>query len=446
MPLTDTAIRNAKPTGRLRKLFDSDGLFLAVTPAGSKLWRVKVYVDGRETIASLGEYVAKPPAGESEEDRQTRVRGGRLTLSEARAERDRVRAIARQGITPAAEKKRAQSLRAAEAANTFRAVAKEWIEKNRARWSATYLRQVEAFIGAAVYPSIGDLPMREVTAAHILEILRRVESRGTGLERPIGKSKRRAKGAPTAALLIRQWCSAIFRYAVATLRADADPAAALRGAIVRAKTKHHRELAPAELAKFAKSLDEFGGDRTTAIAMRLLLLTFVRPGELRAAEWSEFDLDAARWVIPAERMKLREKHIVPLSTQAVALLRELHALSGTQRWLFPNQRRPKDAPMSATTLNRALERMGFNGPNTIDFSAHGFRATASTLLNEGAQFRKDVIERQLAHSERNKSRKSYNFAEYLPERAQMMQTWADLVEAMGTSNKVVPIGQAKKAA
>jgi integrase len=228
---------------------------------------------------------------------------------------------------------------------------------------------------------------------------------------------------------------------VATLRADADPATALKGAIHRPKVEHRKPLSSDQIAAFVKALDTYGGYRTTIIALRLMLLTFVRTVELRAANWAEFDLDHAEWRIPAERMKMRESHIVPLSRQAVELLCELHTLTGGQRWLFPNYRRPKTC-MTATTLNRALERMGLNGKNSIGFSAHGFRATASTILNETG-FRPDVIERQLAHKERNKVRASYNQAEYLKERRAMMQQWAEMVDdIVNKESTITPIKRA----
>jgi integrase len=309
----------------------------------------------------------------------------------------------------------------AENANTFQAVALEWIERKRPGWSPYYPRQVERFLAADVFPYIGTLPIRSVTAAHLLELVRRVEGRG----------------AKTVALLLRQWSSAIFRYAVATLRADSDPAAALKGAISRSKTKHRKPLTRADVPRFIKALDSYGGYRTTVIALRLMLLTFVRTVELRAADWAEIDFDRAEWRIPAERMKMRELHIVPLSRQAVELLSELRSLTGGRNFLFPNYRRPNSC-MTATTLNRALERMGFNGKGSMGFSAHGFRSTASTILNE-LGYRSDVIERQLAHSERNKVRASYNHAEYLDERRAMMQEWADLTDEMATEeSKVIP--------
>ena len=392
MPLTDTRIRTAKRARKPYKLTDSGGLHLEVRPSGAKLWRYRYRIAGKENLFALGEYPA-------------------LGLSDARTERDKARKLVKQGIHPAHNRQALLATQVAENANSFKAVALEWIAQRRAKWTPGYLKQVEGFMEADVYPYIGSLPIRNVTAAHLLEIVKRVSKR-----------------APTVALLLRQWCSAVFRYAVSTLRADADPAVALRGAISRPKIKHRKPLA--DIPGFLKKLDESGGFRTTTIALRLLLFTFVRPVELRAAEWPEFDLDGAEWRVPAERMKMGEPHIVPLSLQAVELLRELHKLTGGQKHLFPNNRRPKTC-MSTTTLNRALERMGYSGI----FSAHGFRATASTALNEMG-YRPDVIERQLAHKERNQVRASYNQAQYLEERRQMMQDWAQYCEQSG---KVAPI-------
>jgi integrase len=345
-----------------------------------------------------------------------------LTLAEARQQRDKARGLVKQGIHPAHNRQALRLTQITEGANTFEAVAREWIEKNKSRWSPYYLNQVEQFLKADVYRYVGALPIRSVTSAHLLEIVRRIEKR-----------------APTVALLVRQWCSAVFRYAVATLRADGDPTVALKGAITRPKVKHRRPLARAEIPDFLEALGKSGGFRATKIAMQLLLLTFVRPVELRAAAWTEFDLDHAEWRIPAERMKMRESHIVPLSRQAVELLHELRTITGGSRWLFPNYRRPKTY-MTATTLNRALERMKYGGK----FSSHGFRATASTMLNEMG-YRPDVIERQLAHKEQNKVRASYNRAEYLAERHEMMQSYANTIDALARGDKVIP-GKFGKAA
>lgn len=412
MPLTDAKIRNTKPGEKPIKLTDGGGLYLEVRPTGAKLWRYRYRIAGKENVFAVGEYFNDK-------------RGGHISLDDARSERDKARALVKQGIHPAHHRQAERLATHAENANTFEAVAREWIAKKKPGWTAYYLRQVERFLEADVFPYVGNLPIRNVTAAHLLEIVRRIEGRG----------------AETVALLVRQWASAIFRYAVATLRADADPAAALKGAIHRPKIEHRKPLSRDQIAGFVNALEGYAGYRTTVIALRLMLLTFVRTVELRGAYWAEIDLDRAEWRIPAERMKMREPHIVPLSRQAVELLRELHTFTGGRGMLFPNYRNPKTC-MTATTLNRALERMGFNGKDSIGFSAHGFRATASTILNEFG-FRPDVIERQLAHAERNKVRASYNQAEYLEERRAMMQQWADLTDEMAKSdNKVKPIKRA----
>jgi integrase len=409
MPLTDAKIRNTKSGAKPIRLTDGGGLYLEVRTTGAKLWRYRYRIAGKENVFAVGEYFNDK-------------REGSITLDAARGERDKARALVKQGIHPSHNRQAARLATNAGNANTFEAVAKEWIAKKKQGWTSYYLRQVERFLKADVYPYIGHLPIRSVTAAHLLEIIRRVEGRG----------------AETVALLARQWSSAIFRYAVATLRADADPAAALKGAIHRPKVEHHKPLSREQVGDFVKAVESEGGYRTTVIALRLMLLTFVRTVELRAAKWSEFDLAGALWRIPAERMKMREPHLVPLSTQALELLEELKTHTGGRTFLFPNYRKPKTC-MTPTTLNRALERMGLNGKDSIGFSAHGFRATASTILNE-LGYRPDVIERQLAHSERNKVRASYNQAEYWDERKAMMQQWADLTDELAKSqSKVTPI-------
>lgn len=424
MPLTDSQIRNTKPGENPVKLTDGSGLYLEVRPSGAKLWRYRYRIAGKENVFAVGEY-AQAPSGEAKEQTQARRNAGMLTLGEARVKREEWRALVKQGIHPAHNRQATRMEQSARNGNTFEAVAREWIAKKKQGWTPYYLRQVERFHETDVFPYVGNLPIRNVTAAHLLEIVRRIEGRG----------------AETVALLVRQWASAIFRYAVATLRADTDPAAALKGAIHRPKVEHHKPLSRDQIADFVKALDSYGGYRTTVIALRLMLLTFVRTVELRAAHWTEIDLDRAEWRIPAERMKMREPHLVPLSAQVIELLRELHTHTGGRGFMFPNYRNPKTC-MTATTLNRALERMGFNGKDSIGFSAHGFRATASTILNE-LNFRPDVIERQLAHAERNKVRASYNQAEYLEERRAMMQQWADLTDEMAKSeSKVTPIKRA----
>lgn len=407
MPLTDVAIKNAKPKDKPYKLTDGGGLFLYVSTTGARLWRYKYRIAAKEGVFSIGAYPE-------------------ISLAKAREEHLKARELVRLSTHPTHDRQLKKLVEQHEAGSTFKAIANEWINKNKARWSPYYLKQVEKVMEGDVLPKMGALPIKQVTAVHILEVMQRAEDRG----------------AETIAILIRQWCSAIFRYAAASLRADTDPAAALKGAVVRPKIKHNRPLSSKEIPLIVEAMQKFGGFRSTRIAIELLLLTFVRTVELRKATWDEIDFDNAVWRIPAARMKMKSEHIVPLSIQAVSLLQELKGITGTSNWLFPNYRRPDDC-MTPTTINRSLERMGFNGKDTIGFSAHGFRGTASTLLYEQG-YRTEVIEKQLAHTEANKVKASYNQAQYLEERAKMMQQWANYLDSLKTENKVVPIKAGSK--
>lgn len=405
--LTDIEIRKAKYKNKnqpnewpsVYKLSDQGGLYIEIRSSGSKLWRYRYRIDGKESVFAIGAYPE-------------------ISLEKAREVHKGARQLVKQGIHPSHARSANKAEQIAKNKTTFKAVALEWIEQGKAGgWSGYYLRQVEHSLKNDVYPAIGGLPIRSISPAQLLEILKRIEKRG----------------AVTVALNIRGWFSQIFRFAVSTLRADSDPAAALRGAIKRGKVQHSKPLSKSELAKLEGKIDECGGNQQTKIALRLLMHTFLRTGELRQAKWSEVDLEGRTWTIPAERMKMREKHIVPLSRQAIVLLAELHALTGSREHLFPNKRKPKTC-MSNTTINRCLERMGYAG----QFSGHGFRATASTLLNEMA-YRPDLIERQLAHKERNRVRASYNQAEYIKERTEMMQHWSDFIDSLMKSDNVFPI-------
>lgn len=415
--LTDTAIRNAKPSERPYKLRAGKGLYLEVRTSGKKLWRYRYRLEGaegggkRENMYALGEYGKLGP------DR------GQYTLAEAEQERARARQLVREGKHPAHERRALRKAVIESQANTFRTMAEEWVEANRGTWTAYYLSQVERTLKADVYPEIGDLPVTAITPPQLLRVV-----------------KAKAKTAPTVALLIRQWTGAVFRYAIGEHKAMADPSTAIRGTVKRRPVKSKEPLRDKDIKPFREALAGVTTSRPIAIALDLLLYLFVRPGELREANWREFDLDTGLWRIPATRMKMGEAHVVPLCRQATALLLELHGITGGEAWLLPNIRDPK-RPISPTTLNRTLERMGYAGR----LSAHGFRATASTWLNE-AGYRPDVIERQLAHKERNAVRSAYNRAEYLPERRLMMQQWADAVDAMASGAPVVPIGVAARAA
>jgi integrase len=396
MPLTDAAVKNAKPKDSPYKLSDRNGLFLLVTKTGARLWRYKYRIAGKEGLFAIGAYPE-------------------ISLAKARELHAQARDLVAEGTHPLHRRREEALEKASEAGNTFKSLAKDWIEQNKTRWSGHYLNQVEGTMAADVVPKIGSLPIRQIKAAHVLEILKAIEKRG----------------APTVAILAHQWCSAVFRHAVANLKAEFDPVAAIKGAIKRPKVKHNKPLLAKDIPAFMQALRKFGGYRTTSIAVELLLLTFVRTVELRKAEWHEFDLEKAIWRIPAHRMKMKQEHLVPLSTQAVALLKELKQWTGNREMLFPNYRTPSQC-MTATTINRALERMGYGGK----LSAHGFRSTASTLLHEKG-YSPEIIERQLAHAERNKVKAAYNHAQYLKERKAMMQQWADLIDELAATSDPV---------
>jgi len=405
MALTDTHIRTIKSRPQPFKVTDGGGLHLEVRPTGSKLWRYRFRLHGKENVYAIGEYPA-------------------ISLAEARKARDDAKNLVREGLNPAQNRKLDRLKATLASRETFRAVAEEWVESRavESKWSDSYRHGVKRILEGDLFPAFGNLPIRQIKAAHLLAALKSIEKRG----------------ALTVAARARYLSSEIWRYAVGTLRADSDLAASLRGAVRMPSHEHHPSLKRDEIPAFLAALGNYSGRKETATALKLLLLLFPRPGELLGASWAEFDLDAELWRIPAQRMKMGEPHVVPLSQQALEQLRELHSITGGNRLLFPNLRRPRTC-MTGTTMNRALERMGYGG----HFSAHGFRATASTLLNEMG-CRPDVIERQLAHAERSKTRAAYNQASFLAERTAMMQQWADYVGALA-SGKVASIGRTKAA-
>jgi integrase len=396
--LTEKEVKNAKPivAGKSRKMSDGGGLFLFVSGAGSKLWRYKYRLGGKEHLYSLGAYPS-------------------LTLAEARAEHLKARDLVASGTHPRQHRQLQKLQKLHDGADTFAGVADEWIKAKTPHWSPYYLSQVRRAMDCDIFPAIGALPVRKVTSAHVLAILKDVE----------------ARGAEVVAGFIRMWVSQVFRFAIANLRCDSDPAAPLRGVVIRPKVRHNLALTEPQIGELLTKLDEHGGTRSTRIAIELLLLLFVRTVELRKAVWSEFDLDAAVWKIPAERMKMRVEHRVPLSKQALKLLLELRQITADAPALFPNIR-DADRFMSATTINRALERMGLAGKGSVGFSAHGFRGTASTLLH-GRGYNSAVVERQLAHAEGNKVLAAYNQATYWPERVKLMQEWADSLDKLRVS-------------
>lgn len=400
MPLTDAAIRKAKGQKRPRKLFDGGGLYVLVQPNGKKYWRLKYRHAGREKVFALGVYPS-------------------VSLKEARDGRDEAKRLLKAGQDPTTERKLQRRAAETNAANTFERIARQWIENQRNQWTETHANRVERSLEAEIFPDLGNRPIRDITARELLMTLRKIEKRD----------------ALETAQRVLQRCSAVFRYAIAAGLCDNNPAADLKGALKSPnKTVGRGAVSAAELPEFLQKLDAYDALRPeTKFALRLLILTFVRPGELRAAEWTEFDRDKAEWRIPAERMKMRAEHVVPLSVQALEVLEKLEPLTGRRRYLFPNQTKPTK-PMSENTLLYAMYRLGYHSRAT----AHGFRATASTILNEQG-WRPDVIERQLAHAERNKIRKAYNRAEYLAERRQMMQAWADYLDAIKAGSNVTSI-------
>ncbi|MBN8728737.1 MAG: tyrosine-type recombinase/integrase [Xanthomonadales bacterium] len=385
--LTVNGAKNAKPG----KHFDGKGLFLDVRPTGSRYWRLKYRHAGKERLMALGVFPE-------------------VTLAEARARCIAARAILREGRDPMAER------RASKAAS-FGAVAAEWYAAHHKGMAEITRAKAEWQIRLAA-PLHGQ-PMAEITAPDILAVLRKIEAGGTH----------------ETAHRVKARIGQIFRYAVATGRAERDPTGDLRGALAPViSTPRAAVTDPAAVADLLRALDSYSGEPTTATALRLAPLLFARPGNLRAMEWAELDFEAAEWRIPAGKMKMREGHVVPLATQAAALLQSLRGLTGSGRYVFPSLR-TRTRPMSENTINAALRRLGFE---KATMTGHGFRATASTRLNE-LGWPPDVIERQLAHAERNKVRAVYNRAQYMPERRKMMQAWADYLDALRSGANVVPI-------
>jgi len=387
MRLKDITVRNAKPRPKKYKIYDGEGLYLEVLPTGAKYWRMKYFFAGKEKRLALGVYPE-------------------ISLADARERRSQARKVLAAGQDPVQAKQEAKRLATLKHANTFEAIAREWFENRKHEWAPSFADMVLDRLERHILPNLGHRPIADVQAPEVLAILRVVEG----------------KGALEMARRVMQMCGQIFMYAIATARAQRNPVADLRGALKTPVVKHRAYLKESELPDYLRKLDAYDGHAQTKLALRLLLLTFVRTTELRAAQWQEIDWDKAEWRIPPERMKMKETHLVPLSRQALAVLRDLQNRSGDRPYIFTNQHNPHTF-MSENTMLYALYRMGYHSRTT----GHGFRSTASTILNEHG-FRADVIERQLAHSERNSVRAAYNHAQYLPERREMMQWWADYLD------------------
>lgn len=390
MPLSDFACKNAAPTDKPYRLTDrGDGLTLEVRPSGSKLWRLRYRLAGKANLYAIGAYPT-------------------VSLHDARKATDDARALIAKGVNPALHRKATVRAKIAEGENTFGTVARDWKNANAPHWSPRYAAQIERFFKKDILPSVGTLPITDVGAKHVKDCILKVADRS-----------------PTTAVAVRQTISAIFDFAIEEGRATENPTDRLRrrkGAkplIKLNETKNSRPLTPDEIQNMLAALAEYGGSPLTVIAMKLKLLTFTRTEELVAAEWSEVNFEKAEWLLPAHRMKMRRIHLVPLSRQAVEILRELRSYTGKSKFLFPNLKSAQKH-MSISTLNAALKRM-----KIANFSAHGFRSTASTILNE-KKFRSAAIEMQLAHAKKDKVEGAYNHAQYTEERKEMMQAYADL--------------------
>jgi len=402
--LTDTRVRKAKPSLRAFKLSDARGLHLLIQPHGSKLWRLAYRFAGKQKTLAIGVY---PTVG----------------LQEARERRDVAKRLLANGIDPSVQRR--LDKKAPATGNTFRAVAEELVAKLEKEGRADATLNKRRWLLEFAYPSLGDRPIGEIKAPELLSVLRPIEARGRY------ETARR----------LRSTCGTVFRYAIATGRAESDPSADLRGALISPKVNHRAAIVdPASIGALLRAIEGYEGHLVTKAALRLAPLVFVRPGELRHAEWSEFDLDATEWRISAAKMKMRRPHRVPLSRQALTILRDLQEITGGGCWLFPSLRSER-RPMSENTLNAALRRLGY-GPD--EMTAHGFRSMASTRLNEMGHWNPDAIERQLAHQEANDVRRAYTHAaEFWTDRVKMMQAWADYLDALRERGKSVPLSEAR---
>lgn len=389
MALTIKAIESAKPKKKVYRIADGNSLFLEIPIKGAKRWRYRFRYAGKENMLSLGVYPE-------------------TSLKEARERRDEMKKLLSKGVNPSDVRREDRA--SSTGTGDFETIAREWFEKFKSTWTKGHSINKIRRLEQDVFPWIGKTNIKDVTAPELLLILRRVEDRG----------------AIETAHRIRGSLSSVFRYAISTGRAGHDPAADLKGAIPPPRKRHFSTITkPDEIAKLLIAIDGYKGQLVTRVALKLAPLVFVRPGELRQAEWTDFDLEASEWRIPGEKMKSGRLHVVPLSTQAKKLLQEIYPLTGAGKYVFPSVR-SKTRPMSENTINAALRNLGYTKDQ---FTGHGFRSMASTLLNEQG-WNRDAIERQLAHVEGNAVRAAYNHADYLDERKEMMQSWSNYLEGL----------------
>ena len=392
MALTDTAIRNAKPKDKPYKVADSHGLYLLVNPKGSKLWRIKYRMNGVERKLAVGAYP-------------------QITLAEARTARDAARKHLAHAVDPSAAKRQARIEASMRACNSFSAVAEELIEKKGREGRAATTLKKQRWLLKLLGSDLGKRPVADITPQELLHELKKQERRGR-LE---------------TAKQLRSFAGQVFRYAAATARADRDPAQLLQGALTSPTVKHFAAITdPVEFGALLRAIDDYRGDPSVLYALRLTPHVFQRPGEIRQMEWAEINFEKAVWMIPMTRMKMREPHTVPLSRQAVAILDEIRSLSGSGSYVFPSVR-TKARPISDNTVNAALRRMGYS---TEQMTAHGFRTSASSLLNESGKWNPDAIERALAHMVPGIIRRIYNQSPYWAERVEMAQWWSDYLECL----------------
>ena len=395
MPLTDTAIRAIKPTSKTAKYFDGGGLYLEVAPSGGKWWRLKYRFQGKEKRISLGTY---PTIG----------------LKEARERREDTKKILANGIDPSAQRQAIKASITSIDQDSFEVVTREWFDKHVVNLAPSYSKKVRSLFERQIFPVLGAKPIAEVEPTDVLNAARHVEQTGA---------------IETAHRLI-QICGQVFRYAIATGRTKYDVSTGLHAALPKVNVKHMATLTDKKrIGQLLRAIDAYGGFFPVRCALKLAPLLFVRPGELQKAEWAEFDLPAAEWRLPASKMKMRQRHIVPLSRQALSVLAELQAYTGNGQFLFPSIR-TTTKPIALESMLVAIRSMGFTQD---EMTMHGFRGMASTLLNEMG-YNRDWIERQLAHGERDHVRAAYNYAEHLPERRRMMQEWADYLEELKAEN------------
>ena len=402
MKLSDAAVKKAKPEAKAYRMADGGGMYLEVAPNGSKYWRLKYRHAGKEKRLALGIYPD-------------------VSLAEAREKRETARKLIAKDIDPSAAKQAESREKKIAAANTFEAVAREWVENRSNDWTAGHKALTLKTLEQDAFPSLGRRPIAEISSSELLATIRGIEKRG----------------ALEIASRVLQRCSAVFRFAIATDRCKNNPAYKMSEALKSPTRTHYNTIEKGDFPQLLRDIDGYQGNPMTTCILQLMALTFTRTAELTGAQWKEIDLDRAEWLIPAERMKMRRPHLVPLSSQAVAVFREAAKLSGDRVHVFPNRNDPSQ-PASNAIILRALGRMGYTGKMT----GHGFRSAASTMLNEHKSkwgIHKDTIELQLAHVEKNASRAAYNFAEYLDERRAMMQQWADYLDKLKAGAEVVKL-------